>query len=484
MCAQILAKAAASLKKLTTNPSGAAGVTPEMGVESGRFIFPVSDDAGYEVVGNFRYGRGLMINRTGDVTVRTVGDAPREQGYSVLSNDRMGFGAGVWPAEMIASIDASPGVAASSTGLPRVSSDPVPTSDTALPATATGSVVDPRVGVLVDAVSRGRTLAELAPGFTYNQSSCACTTQRADNLMYLVQSGGVFSVLTEFLNVNAAPVVALPSKIPDDEAAILEASTADNIMMGANLLRKNLQRCGENPVYGVYGYGAGIGAAGTAYDAGAFSGSQDSDLYLRWLANVFWMYRMNGGTQYDVPVTVVNVDGTRYWPNVPKVVAYRNTSLTRPNLDAEFEAAGGAQGVDPIMLKSIAMMESTLGQNAQGKPRKDRQVASGVMQIIPKFAEENSEGTRDPWQVVRAAYDEKTKKWVAKGSGAEADNAPSGPSYADLMSKIEEAIVTQNAQRHMLHRQFEDEVAGKPLFEETDPASLPVPIEGMEEPAK
>jgi hypothetical protein len=189
-----------------------------------RAIFPVSDESGYEVVGNYRYGRGLMIMPSGEMKRKPVQTASTADGVNQADNrgfkDTLkkgySYGSGLQPGTISAAAlqKMEPGDTAS----PQSNDTKVSPGDTkkvvqdAKAESTGGAKADVPIEatktdpwhVRVDSSGYARTIYELTPNFSDplagpQATDCACSLQRADVFLDLARTGGIFGFLREYL---------------------------------------------------------------------------------------------------------------------------------------------------------------------------------------------------------------------------------------------------------------------------------------------
>ncbi len=193
----------------------------------GHAVFPVSDAQGFEVIGNYRYGRGLMVVPTGELLRQPEQRAVNPDGVdgSFRQSVNAGFALGTGLNPGLVSAEAFVGMAPRS-GEISGQSDASPGDIKGLPQTAqaesTGGAkatipveatkADP-FAVRVDGGEKGRMIYELTPAFDdphlgSTSTTCACSLERADIFFELAQSGGIFGFMREYLKQEIRPEFA------------------------------------------------------------------------------------------------------------------------------------------------------------------------------------------------------------------------------------------------------------------------------------
>lgn len=223
---------AVPVERFVTDDSGKT-VTQKKSVKvasSGQAVFPVSDDAGFEVIGNYRYGRGLMVVPTGELQRRPKSGVSNKDGQDQRNPDSLkatldkGFslGTGLNPGLISAEtlVKMRPGDTATKTAneVNAATGDVKGEPQKAIAearggAKATTPVeytkTDPFV-IRLDGSEKARALAEMSPSFAdpflgSSSSNCACSIHRADVYINLAESGGIFGFMRDYLKPVTKP---------------------------------------------------------------------------------------------------------------------------------------------------------------------------------------------------------------------------------------------------------------------------------------
>jgi len=423
-------------------------------------VLPVSDAAGYEVVGSYRYGRGITVLSEGQMAF-VEGNPENPQGLDNLS---VNFGSGNWGADQLASLSSSQqvlgGTMTSTGAYDRVETDP-----NVDPASNVGAYKESVSVVAVGNTQKGVVLESLSPEFTDPQAGtdCACTLERADNLLSLVGSGEIFNFMKSFLFASwtdTEKVVTFQQK--SDAPITVDLTPAENILIGAYYVGYCLEYSSQDKAFAAHGYHRGQ-SFGRKAKTNGFITLHPKDTNPKWPAtypaDVMWIYNGTPGVKTDQGTVGPSGSGIR----LKKLVDGGMGS----KYDDDFKAAGEKTGIDWKYLKAFAAVESNFKPKAVAKTRDDGQAASGLMQVLPGTAVDVDErynlGIGAKGKIKGGVVDEVSNLMVTEQGETDAANGYLGepaPSLPGMMSLLEDALVAKAYQDQEAHSAYEAHVRG------------------------